>query len=414
VHTGEAVTRAALVRLGSGAALGIGLRRATLRTVPWSYLRNRAGVLRQCEDWPAEVAGALAAGTAGSGPAEPLAPVRAGAPSDWRLCVHALRASSRFFRELARRLLFVDVWNVGLVESPVHAFLRPGFEPDITWLPAAGHRRLSADPFALARDGRLHVLYESLEFARGKGVLVAREWAADGIGPEHPALSRPFHMSYPFLLEYGTDVYCIPETSEAGEVALYRSERFPDRWVKAATLIEGFAGIDSTLVRRDERWWCFTTQKGDAHASKLQLFHANDLFGPWIPHGRNPVKVDVRSARGAGTPFVHEGDLYRPAQDYSLKIEGRITINRVVALDPERFEEEIVATVGPFANGPFPDKTHTLCAVGDWTLVDGCREVCILRAPTLFFFKLKRALALLRAKLGMAERRSSGAPAAGD
>jgi hypothetical protein len=304
--------------------------------------------------------------------------------------------------------LFVDVWNVGLVKAPVHSFLRPGFEPEITWFPSAGNRRLSADPFALARDGRLYVLYESLEFARGKGVLVTREWADGGFGPEQPALSQPFHMSYPFLLEHGADVYCIPETCEAGEVSLYRAERFPDRWVKATTLIEGFAGIDSTLVRRNDRWWCFTTQKGDAHASKLKLFHAHDLFGPWTPHGRSPAKVDVRSARSAGTPFLHEGDLYRPAQDYSLKLEGRITLNRVVALDPERFEEEIVATVGPFSKGPFPDKVHTLCAVGDWTLVDGCKEVCILGSPTLFFFKLKRALVLLRAKLAAGERKTSG------
>jgi hypothetical protein len=201
----------------------------------------------------------------------------------------------------------------------------------------------------------------------------------------------------------------VPESCAAGEVALYRALRFPDEWQKVATLLAGFRGVDSTLVRWNERWWCFTSEKGDAHGSKLQLFHADELHGPWLPHPRNPVKIDVRAARGAGTPFVHEGALYRPSQDYSLKLEGRITLNRVVTLDRERFEEQPVATVGPFASTPFPDKFHTLSALGEWTLVDGCREVCILGDPQLFLFKLKRALRQLGARL---RARASGAPPA--
>ncbi len=43
------------------------------------------------------------------------------------------------------------------------------------------------------------------------------------------------------------------------------------------------------------------------------------LEGPWEPHRRNPVKCDVRGSRPAGTPFVHGGELYRPAQDGSKR-----------------------------------------------------------------------------------------------
>ena len=40
------------------------------------------------------------------------------------------------------------------------------------------------------------------------------------------------------------------------------------------------------------------------------------------------VKTDVRSARPAGTPFVYQGELYRPAQDCSRTYGGSIVIHR--------------------------------------------------------------------------------------
>lgn len=399
VERGEPVSCIALVRLGPDGARSE-LRRATLRTAPGSYRATRAELLRACEAFPAEAARELATrGTCSARPAPArIPPCRP--PSDRELCRQLLHGLPRRVRALARRALTVDLWNVGLVEAPIHAFLRADFEPRIRWLPAAGSERLSADPFALECDGRTHVVYESLDFAEGRGLLVARELGEAGFGPERPVLRLPFHLSYPFLLRRGAEVFCVPESCEAGEVSLYRATRFPDGWERVASLLPGFAGVDSTILEWNGRWWCFTTEKGDAHASKLKLFHAPDLLGPWVPHRRNPVKVDVRSARGGGTPFVWQGQLYRPAQDYSRVLEGSLTLNRVVVLDEERFEEETVATVGPFPREPYPDKCHTLCALGERTLIDGCREVSVLTHPRLLAFKWRRALAWLRRGLG--------------
>lgn len=394
VDRGEAITRTALVRLGPRGAEGE-LRQATLRTAPGSFGATRAEVLRVAQTFPAEVARELATQGACSVRPIPARPAPCRPPGDLELWHHLLHALPRRLRELARRAFTVDLWNVGLVEAPIHAFLRADFRPEITWLPARGSERLSADPFALEFEGRTHVLYESLDFAEGRGLLVARELGEAGFGPERPVLRLPFHLSYPYLLRRGAEVYCIPESCEAGEVSLYRAAHFPEGWERVASLLSGFAGVDSTILEWNGRWWCFTTEKGDAHASKLKLFHAPDLFGPWVPHRRNPVKIDVRSARGGGTPFVWQGELYRPAQDYSRVLEGRLTLNRVVVLDEERFEEEPVASVGPFAREPYPDKCHTLCAVGARTLLDGCREVSVLTHPRLLGFKLRRALAWL-------------------
>jgi hypothetical protein len=93
------------------------------------------------------------------------------------------------------------------------------------------------------------------------------------------------------------------------------------------------------------------------------------------------VKTDVRSSRPAGTPFVHEGSLYRPAQDCSRTYGGRIALNRIVTLTSEDFLEEPVALIEPVRSSRYPDGVHTVSAFGEHTLVDGKRRR--MRRPQL-------------------------------
>src|SRR5207253_8229013 len=68
--------------------------------------------------------------------------------------------------------------------------------------------------------------------------------------------------------------------------------------------------------RRHTRWprdWSSDVCSSDLD-DELHLFHAERLTGDWQPHPRNPVKSDARSARPAGSLFVRDGALYRPAQ----------------------------------------------------------------------------------------------------
>jgi hypothetical protein len=291
-----------------------------------------------------------------------------------------------------RRAAFVDVWNVGLVDAPIAAFLQADFRPEVRWFPASGPARLHADPFAIERAGEQWVLYERLDHAEGRGVLVARQLLADGFGPELVLLRCGHHLSYPFVLEDEGELWLVPESHEAGEVALWRCRSFPGEWERVAALLPGFRGIDSTLARHAGRWWLFTSEHGNGHDRRLFVFHAERLRGPWHAHAANPVKEDARSVRGAGTPFVHAGELYRPAQDASRIHEERVSLNRVLELTPTRFREEIVRVLEPLESGPYPHKLHTLSAAGERTLLDAARETFVLAHPALVRFKARRFL----------------------
>jgi hypothetical protein len=109
-----------------------------------------------------------------------------------------------------------------------------------------------------------------------------------------------------------------------------------------------------------------------------------------------PAKIDVRSSRPAGTPFEHDGILYRPAQDCSEFYGGRVIINRVNTLTPIDFAEEPVAVIDPYRDGPYSDGIHTLSGAAGAVVVDGMRRVFIGRHPSMVAHKLRRAVRFLR------------------
>jgi hypothetical protein len=180
------------------------------------------------------------------------------------------------------------------------------------------------------------------------------------------------HHSYPFLLEEDNTLYCIPESAASGHVTLYKWVNESRRLQKVCHLVENFEGVDPTLIRFGNRWWLFMTRR-DQSNSTLYLYYADKLTGPYLPHRQNPVKIDVRSARPAGTPFVSDGVLYRPAQDCSRTYGGRIAVNRVTQLDPDRFSEVVLRYIEPVSGSPYSKGLHTISGAGPFTLVDGKR-----------------------------------------
>jgi len=273
--------------------------------------------------------------------------------------------------ELFRR----DKWNIGIVYEPIHAFLEPAARPKVFWIPPPKLDGFLADPFLIAKNKKTYIMCEEYDYKNMKGRIVSLELENGKFASEpRVAIAMPFHMSYPFSFEHEGNIYCIPETKQIRQIALYRAEEFPSKWTRVATLIDDFAGVDGTVFQHDGSWWLTSSLGGSYSSLRLMVWHSTNLFGPWKPHARNPVKTDSSSTRPAGTPFTHKGNLYRPGQDCSKKYGGRIVLNRVLRLTPEEFQEERAAVIEPF-DGPYRDGIHTISGGGGITLVDGNRRV---------------------------------------
>ncbi len=278
------------------------------------------------------------------------------------------------------KLVKVEDWNVGVIAEPISSFLKPQGNPEIMWLPNPGKGKYLADPFGLIRDNRIFIMCEEFDYSTRKGRIVCFEEGEDHtFVASHVAMELPIHLSYPYLLEWKGETFCIPETSQAREVSLYRAQEFPRRWEKATTLIRDFPGVDSSVFEFDGRWWLTCANLEEGPWENLFIWYADDLTGPWRPHGANPVKLSRRSSRPGGTPFIHEGTLYRPAQDCSSGYGQSVVINRIRRLTTTEFEEEEVACVRPF-QAPYFEGLHTLSSIDGLTLTDGKR----LRTPASF------------------------------
>jgi hypothetical protein len=226
-----------------------------------------------------------------------------------------------------------------------------------------------ADPFVIVRNQQRYLFCEEFDYSVSKGRIVLAEMSDRKILELRTIIELPIHVSYPYLLHENGELYCVPETHEAEEIGLYKIVGFPHLWKKVGVLVSHFSGLDSTLFRYQGRWW-LTSADVDY---RLFIWHAMTLLGPWIPHSSNPVKSNIESSRPAGTPFTHDGYLYRPAQDCSKTYGGRIVLNKISQLTPTEFNEKAAAFIEPDPDGPYPDGLHTISASGDITFLDGKR-----------------------------------------
>ncbi len=398
IYNGDRVTRTFLERRAERPGGGVVLHEGFFKTLDDSYVRNQEAAYFGSADWPARVCKDIRHGTAAyldGSPSRAPTPVAHG-PTSWQAARFVLKVTRNFLATQSDSLFRREHWNVGIVDQPIQAFLAPGARPEARWLPGLARHRFLADPFGRRHGTGTTLLVEEFDYRTQRGRISALE-SEDGrsFTAPRPVIELPVHMSYPYLFTHRGEVYCVPETHQAREVSLYRAADFPTGWRKIATLLEDFAAVDSTVFQHEGRWWLLCTDRDSGPDTKLYAWYARDLPGPWLPHAANPLKTDVRSSRPAGTPFVHEGQLYRPAQDGSGTYGGAVVVNRVMRLSPTEFDEEVATVVTPDRRGPYPDGLHTLSAAGDLTIIDGQRRSFI---PQLF----RQAL---RSKVRKATRR---------
>ncbi len=233
--------------------------------------------------------------------------------------------------------------------------------------------RFFADPFPMTWCGETWIFYEDFDHRTQKGVISAVPCDANGpCGPARTVLETPWHLSYPFLIEDGGELWMLPESSAGKTLRLYRAAPFPHRWVEEAILMDGVDISDATLHRHGSRFWMFASTRDGAGAPSdtLSIFSAEQLAGPWLPHAANPVLIDAGGARPAGKMEMVGGRLFRPIQDCTAGYGKAIHIAEVTALTQQSFAQEIRCTLRPGSHWP-GRRLHTLNRFGPLECIDG-------------------------------------------
>ena len=131
--------------------------------------------------------------------------------------------AARTARRAAEKALKLETWSIAYRFGPeeewngsLDGFFR--LDPPSGWF--------WADPFSIERDGRYWIFFEELPLGAAKAHISVVEVRRDGTtwGPVK-VLERPYHLSYPFLVEEDGALFMIPETADNGTVEIYRSVR---------------------------------------------------------------------------------------------------------------------------------------------------------------------------------------------
>jgi hypothetical protein len=307
-------------------------------------------------------------------PSKTVAPIYR-APNDLQMLRFWLRLAGNWFRrKLASRR--VDESNVGVVNEPQQRFLDPDFTPIIEWSADKGYGQMAADPFLIPDQNSLRILVKEFNWATEK----SRISELRGRGTETtvtPVIDEGRRLSYPYVFSHDGAIYAIPECSESKSILLYRLDEPTGTWRRHTVLIDGVDAVKTTVFRYGELWWLMHSGSSGCGPWSLYLWHSHSLLGPWHPHVANPVKIDVSCAQPAGSPFWHEGCLYRPAQDASTG--DRLCINCIQELNLNVFRETVVRRIGPNPQSRYAHGLHTLSGYGRLSVVAGTRRTWPLR-----------------------------------
>lgn len=304
-------------------------------------------------------------------PLAPSPPSSAASTSTSALPALARRIGNKASAKRHALLKRAPTWQVAWRRTPTRTLTGDVFDTRQFQRLADDGQRFFADPFVFFHEGVTHVFVEELPYATGKGVISHFMIGADGQpSATRVVLEQAHHLSYPHVFQHDGQIWMIPESSAAGRLDLYRARRFPDRWEHHATLLDAPVH-DVTFHAAPDRLWLFagSTLPGAATWDTLSLYWADRLGGPWQAHPMNPVLVDARSARPAGALFMHEGHLWRPAQDCTRGYGGALTLNRITRLDREGFAQDLVTTLTAGAPGA-AQGPHTVNFAGGIEIID--------------------------------------------
>ena len=272
-------------------------------------------------------------------------------------------------RFLSTFYYFPDQWVILIASNPQNksldwtdfrTILPP---PDRDW----------ADPFAIVRDEEYYIFIEEKLYSTRRGRIVCLTFNQKmEMQSTQVVLERPYHLSYPFLLEYEGQLYMIPETSENNQVELYRCVNFPDQWTFEKTLIKNIKAVDATLTYYNEKWWMFANiiePRGTSWDTLNLYFSEDPRSSTWTPHPRNPIVKDIHTARPAGYIQKINERLTRPSQDCSVRYGYATNFNHINRLTETDYTESIERTFKPPRKGSIVG-VHTWNQAGDIVVID--------------------------------------------
>lgn len=291
----------------------------------------------------------------------------------------ALRAAewALFFAAIGRetivrwieKLIYRQQWHIGLIKG--RALMPSARElENAQWL-ANPRGVFHADPCFVPDDAQ-RLLVEEYPHVDRRGRITALTWPDDSLHQPPRAqtvLDTDGHLSFPRAYRRDGRLWLVPEMADQGVQYAYAMDSNARLVDQAPITIEGLRGIDPILFEVNGRHWAWVSPTGRRANYQLELFHADNFFGPYHPHPANPIQIDPHGGRCAGPVIARDGRRYRFGQVFGRHYGEAIDVFEIVTLDLNAYEEEYLGRIQPA--GGERHGVHSIDFAQGMTVVDG-------------------------------------------
>jgi hypothetical protein len=269
--------------------------------------------------------------------------------------------------KLANRLMWIDRqtdWSISIYDGNHFLAVKPS--PLVT-NPVLSRRDVTdtvaafvADPFMVRIADDWLMFFEVFNQKRHQGeIAVARSQDGYHWHYQQIVLAEDFHLSYPYVFEFESNWYMIPESCEANSIRLYRAKKFPDTWEFVKEILVGSRFVDASILHFDDLWWLFVGVEPTAGSacSLTKLYYADSLLGEWIEHPLSPIVRDsLEISRPAGRirqigDCQRQGKAQRPirfAQDCTKTYGHNVTAIQIELLTKSAYAETKIHADGTY------------------------------------------------------------------
>lgn len=190
-----------------------------------------------------------------------------------------------------------------------------------SFLKKSGH--YIADPF-FVRENDLFYLFTELKGENEAGIALFTSAEGENYEYKGVVLDENFHLSFPQVFKHKNEYYMLPETSQTGNVILYKSVDFPYKWQKTDTLIKNRNLKDPAILLSEDLNLIVAV---DEHMQQY-MFTADSLTGEW-KEAENYTGRLGNETRPGGRFFELNGNHYLPIQDRRYGYGSAISIFRL-------------------------------------------------------------------------------------
>lgn len=286
-----------------------------------------------------------------------------------------------FIKSVTRRVSFhlndlfrQEDWNVGYCMCSIEDFIDSNKDTiDIQWFKKPRKNCYFADPFVINTKKDTYIFFEWYSYYNGKADL-AVALKSEKFEKYHKISSFKEHRSYPYICENEGIIYCMPEAHKTNQLVLYKFDEDNLSLEKDSILLNGFPIVDATLYHHENKWYIFLVNQKNSH-THLEIYHSDNLKGPYVPHKNNPVMIDCSKARPAGKLFNYNGKTIRPSQNCTNHYGQEIYLENILEISDSKFITEFHSTIIPLDKSNYNKGIHTINSDANITVIDGKRFI---------------------------------------